>query len=86
HFRLWSNGIEHRNVSPSSLMCDPSTKHGVLNDFGLADHTTSQGDDAGTLPFMAIDLLPKEAYEGKVTHLYRHDLESFIWVLLYVLL
>jgi hypothetical protein len=30
---------------------------------------------------MALELLTKEAIEGKVKHLYRHDAESFLWVL-----
>jgi len=33
---------------------------------------------------MAIDLLTKEGQRGEVKHLYRHDLESFIWVLIWV--
>jgi hypothetical protein len=33
---------------------------------------------------MAIELLTKEATEGKVKHLYRHDAESFLWVLTWV--
>jgi hypothetical protein len=35
---------------------------------------------------MAIDLLSDEAIEGKAKHLYRHDAESFIWVLTWVCL
>ncbi|KAG2064585.1 hypothetical protein BDR04DRAFT_242129 [Suillus decipiens] len=34
------------------------------------------------LPFVAIELLTK----GKIKHLYRHDAESFIWVLTWVCL
>jgi hypothetical protein len=30
---------------------------------------------------MALDLLTKEGQRGEVEHLYRHDLESFMWVL-----
>jgi hypothetical protein len=33
---------------------------------------------------MAIELLTKDAIEGKVKHLYRHDAESFLWVLAWV--
>jgi hypothetical protein len=40
----------------------------------------------GTVPFMAIELLTQEAIEGKVKHMYRHDAESFIWVLTWVCL
>lgn len=34
----------------------------------------------GTGPFMALDLLQ---YEQVLTHLYRHDLESFYWLLVW---
>ncbi|OAX30751.1 hypothetical protein K503DRAFT_176001 [Rhizopogon vinicolor AM-OR11-026] len=33
---------------------------------------------------MALDLLTEEGQRGEVKHLYRHDLESFIWVLVWV--
>jgi hypothetical protein len=36
------------------------------------------------MPFMALDLLTKEAWEGKIARLYRHDCESFAWVLLWI--
>jgi hypothetical protein len=35
---------------------------------------------------MAIELLTKDAIEGKVKHLYQHDAESFIWVFAWVCL
>ena len=37
-------------------------------------------DIAGTIPFVAIDLLKKE---GTPIHTYRHDLESFFWLLVW---
>jgi hypothetical protein len=58
---------------------------GVLNDFDLAvqlnnePHSTSK-QRTGTKPYMAIDLLvPQPPY-----HLYRHDLESFLYVLVFL--
>jgi hypothetical protein len=33
---------------------------------------------------MALDLLSKKGQRGEVKHLYRHDLESFVWVLVWV--
>jgi len=33
---------------------------------------------------MALKLLTNKAIEGKVEHLYQHDVESFIWVLTWV--
>jgi hypothetical protein len=35
---------------------------------------------------MAIALLTKDAIEGKVQHLYQHDVESFLWVFAWVCL
>ena len=38
----------------------------------------------GTVPFMALDLLAEDAWDGKVRRLYRHDCELLAWVLLFV--
>ncbi len=62
-------------------------KMGVLRDWDLAfiedcEGHRSHGPDArrtGTLPFMAIDLL-----EGKKPHLPHHDIESILWLLVFV--
>jgi len=74
-------------------MINPSTKRGVLNDWDLS-YDSNSGDDeghvggerTGTLPFMALDLLTDQAWNGNVQRLYRHDLEGFIWVLPWVFL
>ncbi|KIK33251.1 hypothetical protein CY34DRAFT_29547, partial [Suillus luteus UH-Slu-Lm8-n1] len=56
---------------------------GVLNDYDLSSLATESGprgyERTGTVPFMAVDLLTKRGQRGEVKHLYRHDLESFIW-------
>jgi transcriptional regulator of met regulon len=56
---------------------------GVLNDYdlsSLADEPGPRGNErTGTVPFMALDLLTEEGQRGEVEHLYRHDLESFMW-------
>ena len=63
---------------------------GVLNDFDLARLITSDilyprgFDRTGTKPFLALDLLTDGAQDGKVERLYRHDLESFLWVLMWI--
>ncbi|KAG1799527.1 uncharacterized protein BJ212DRAFT_1251972, partial [Suillus subaureus] len=59
---------------------------GILNDFDLSSTQDSPSgqEHTGTVPFMAIELLMKEAIEGQVKHLYQHDAESFIWVLTWV--
>jgi hypothetical protein len=56
---------------------------GVLNDFDLSltQDSPSGQERTGTVPFMAIEILSKDAIEGKVKHLYRHDAESLLWVL-----
>ena len=61
---------------------------GILNDFDLAHlrgrPRPSGTERTGTMPFMALDLLTKDAWDGKVKRLYRHDCESFAWVLLWI--
>jgi hypothetical protein len=62
--------------------------HGVLNDYDLfhlkGQPRPSGTERTGTMPFMALDLLTDEAWDGKIMRLYRHDCESFVWVLLWV--
>ncbi|KAG2097714.1 uncharacterized protein F5147DRAFT_816386 [Suillus discolor] len=78
-------GVYHRDVSPGNLMWywQDGKRIGVLNDYdlsSLADDTGSRGNECiGTMPFMAIDLLRVPGQRGEVKHLYRHDLESFMW-------
>ena len=58
--------------------------YAVLNDFDLAVSADAQSQSlkhrTGTMPFMAIDLLREEPVE----HLYRHDLESLFYVLVWI--
>lgn len=84
-------GILHRDISLDNLMVDPSDSTiGVLIDF---DHSTRVAADdgspilvkprvTGTPPFLAMDALretpPPKPY-------FRHDLESFLYVLVYIL-
>ena len=91
HYDLWQAGVHHRDVSPANLMWyrKGSVLMGVLNDYDLSSLATSvqgpQGNQrTGTIPFMAVDLLTQRGEE--VQHLYRHDLESFMWVLVWVAL
>ncbi|KAG1803457.1 hypothetical protein EV424DRAFT_1647590 [Suillus variegatus] len=85
HLTLWKEGVYHRDVSPGNLMWywQDGKRIGVLNDYdlsSLADDTGSRGNECiGTIPFMAIDLLRLTGQRGEVKHLYRHDLESFMW-------
>ncbi|KAF9644859.1 hypothetical protein BDM02DRAFT_3102266, partial [Thelephora ganbajun] len=89
HYRLWVNGIHHGDVSFNNLMYDISETEdpvGIVNDFDLATrvgHSTTNNDRTGTIPFMAIDMLDG-GLDDRIPRLYRHDMESFIWVLAYI--
>jgi hypothetical protein len=86
HAKVWDGGIHHRDISDGNLMYwmdSDNQVHGVLNDWDLAslgeaDRQVGR-ERTGTIPFMAVDLL----LVGNVLHLYRHDVESFVWVVLY---
>ncbi|KAH7918880.1 hypothetical protein BV22DRAFT_1134261 [Leucogyrophana mollusca] len=84
--RVWWHIVSERN-----LMYYRNAKGvavGVLNDYDLA--STNEGQQGnkrmGTIPFMAIELLDHEGFEGHITHQYRHDAESLVWVLAWVTL
>jgi hypothetical protein len=66
-------------------------KLGVLNDSDLARCAKLQPisktqDRTGTIPFMALDLLTNEYWSGLIEREYRHDQESFIWIIAYYFL
>ncbi|KIM36710.1 hypothetical protein M413DRAFT_31540 [Hebeloma cylindrosporum] len=92
HALLWRIGIAHGDVSLHSLMHKASNKYGVLNDFDVASvmdpgarNPNRQGlERTGTLPFMALELLRADGFEGKVPRRYEHELESFSWILVWV--
>ncbi|KAG2067170.1 hypothetical protein BDR04DRAFT_1105526 [Suillus decipiens] len=91
HHTLWKHNVQHRDISPSNIMVYWLNGQwiGVLNDYDLSSiecDGPSGKERTGTVPFMAIDLLTKNAIPGKVTHLYRHDAESLVWVLIWVCL
>ncbi|KAG2032589.1 hypothetical protein BDR03DRAFT_903550 [Suillus americanus] len=92
HVKLWKQGVFHRDVSPSNLMWywKDGKRVGVLNDYdlsSLADDPAPRGNErTGTVPFMALELLSAQAQRGEVKHLYRHDLESFMWCFAWICL
>jgi serine/threonine protein kinase len=78
--------ILHRDISLNNLMLrkEGDKVYGVLNDLDLAISadikSTSSKQRTGTKPFMAIDLLPPDP----LVHVYRHDLESMFYVLVWI--
>ncbi|KAK7051273.1 hypothetical protein VNI00_004773 [Paramarasmius palmivorus] len=87
HAILWLRGIEHGDISVSNLMCSEGIPK--LCDYDLShrssDERPSGLTNTGTLRFMASELLTGRAMRGKVKKVYRHDVEAFGWVLLWVL-
>jgi hypothetical protein len=84
--------ILHRDISLRNLMFRKKNgaAYGVLNDFDLSvyrDHKSlaTSKQRTGTTPFMAMDLLedvPPSAFPSP--HRYRHDLESFFYVVTWI--
>ena len=88
HAFLWKNRIEHGDPSLGNLMYNPVNKCGVLTDFDLSilqwESRTFGVARTGTIPFMAIDLLSDKYWKGFIPRFYYHELESFVWILVYV--
>ncbi|KAF9225597.1 hypothetical protein BS17DRAFT_807208 [Gyrodon lividus] len=90
HYTLWQAGIHHRDISCENLMYYMTDEGvmGVLNDFDVASLTNGgrlENERTGTIPFMAIELLREDdGQSGRVEHIYRHNLESFIWVFIWI--
>ncbi|KAL2888559.1 serine/threonine-protein kinase Sgk2 [Ceratocystis lukuohia] len=87
HRSLYVTGkILHRDISSNNvIITDPETANGfkgMLIDLDLAKVLDSEPSGArhrtGTMQFMAIEVLRKK------DHTYRHDLESFFYVLLWM--
>jgi hypothetical protein len=86
HYDLWRGGICHGDISIHNLMVTRDGKTGVLNDFDLVRCAKLQPisrnhDRTGTIPFMALELLTDNYWCGRLEREYRHDQESFIWIL-----
>lgn len=91
HHNLYNEArILHRDISVGNLMYDlrDGILYGIVNDYDNAVILDQDGNPqappsthrTGTIPFMALDLL---APEPPARHLYRHDLESFFYVLVW---
>lgn len=61
---------------------------GVLIDYDIPhsceDQRLSNTSRIGTMPFLALELLDFASQDKEVPRLYRHDCESFVWVLLWI--
>ncbi|KAG9052472.1 hypothetical protein FS842_009798 [Serendipita sp. 407] len=89
HYKLWKLGIQHRDISTANIMYweDAATgaKYGVLIDFDLAaieGEASNNQQRTGTRPFLAMDFLRDDG--ASVLHAYKHDVEAFCWVAVYV--
>jgi hypothetical protein len=90
HYHAYKTGkVLHRDLSENNLMFKSAEGRakGIVNDWDMASHLDTAGEvttstarhRTGTVPFMARDLLVDEP----PVHLYRHDLESFFYILVW---
>ena len=83
---LQQSGLLHQDISPFNIITvsalGPDEPHGMLIDLDVAMDVAvgprHEGEIYGTKPFMAIGVLQRKV------HTYRHDLESFFYVLLWL--
>ena len=76
--------LEHSTETSVSMFREDGEKiSGVLNDYDMAVDSTKKesGQRTGTKPFFGSDLHD----DSPPTHSYRHDLESLIYCLLWVI-
>ncbi|TRX93169.1 hypothetical protein FHL15_006037 [Xylaria flabelliformis] len=85
HRSLYITGnILHRDISPNNIIITKPEKEtsdsfkGMLIDLDRASSANGPRYWTGTIQFMAIEVL------NKVDHTYRHDLESFFYVLIWM--
>lgn len=97
---LWSVGIRHRDITERNLIWDPVTNNARLYDYdllefwespqaGFAETRKASNDPmglpcTGTWIFMAEELLTGEAMDDTVKRVYRHEVEAFVAVLVWI--
>lgn len=88
HYHSYTTGrVLHGDLSENNLMFkqDEDGVKGIVNDWDMAspvddrDEVLATNIPTGTTPFMACELLCSDA----PPHLYRHDLESFFYILVW---
>lgn len=88
HYLAWEAGIHHLDLSIDNLMVRTidGEKFGVVNDWDLSyvkDKSPKPVEHASTMPFLSLDLLGgSDRADHEVE--YRHALESFFWIVLWV--
>ena len=91
YLAISKDGIIHRDISISNLMCrrlEDGSVQGVLNDWDVAStsHTESESEHTnmrtGTMPFMSIDLHE----DPPPVHMERFEYESLFYVLYWICL
>ena len=90
HFAYERGRVLHRDLSQNNLMflrTEDGGVQGILNDWDLSSEVDDRGEvpastanhRTGTVPYMARELLD----DNPPPHLYRHDLESLFYVLVW---
>ncbi|KAF8072224.1 hypothetical protein FPV67DRAFT_1623110 [Lyophyllum atratum] len=90
HKDLCDQGILHRDISAGNVLLTDNSDvsfRGFITDleFARIESSSLAKPLTGTAQFMARELLIRTIY-GKPVHQAHHDVESFIWVLLYCVL
>ncbi|KAL6299964.1 hypothetical protein BKA93DRAFT_829456 [Sparassis latifolia] len=92
HFQRWSKGVQLGHVYLQNLVYDSASKRGLFIDLDVCVDVTHSPESPwpsgiGTHNFRALDLFYHNRGMGRMgTRHYRHHLESFIWMLPFVLL
>ncbi|KAK1221272.1 hypothetical protein PQX77_015932 [Marasmius sp. AFHP31] len=89
---LWIRGIEHRDISENNLYYEEKGDGSIqpkLCDYDLSHITGNERpagySNTGTRRFMAKELLKPSSMAGNTLKVFRHDSESFAWVLIWIL-
>ncbi|KAJ3500492.1 hypothetical protein NLJ89_g9772 [Agrocybe chaxingu] len=90
HRVLHRQGIDTGDPRLWNILYDRTKRSTILTDFDLRDTpdflpSYSYAGRTGAIPFMAIELLSEKHENAAFRRTYRHELEAFVWVLLFVL-